>query len=223
MASGQTTNLGLPQIIGTDVVNSSDINNGFYKIDEHAGVVNAKITKLETESGGSSAELENVNNTISEVRDDITTIESSVNTNTQDIVLLKRHQNESDARIDALEGASSGGNGKVVVRDMNVNLRFEKRGELDTMGIFTDVALYQANVDNYVNGVLTGLQSQGYDSKIILGIIPQVIDLNDGTAFLPTLCMQQSTGTWYLTGYGKYDTTMTMKTNATIKILVYVE
>lgn len=195
MASGQTTNLGLPQIIGTDLVNSSDINNGFYKIDEHAGVLNAKISKLETESGGSSEELENVNNTITAVRDDITTIESTVNTNTQDIVLLKRHQNESDARIDALEGASGGGGtGGYEYKILRANI-----GRKATENYSADGTVCKIDVNSIVNGNLTGLQSQGYDEKNVLGIEPTVLKTEENNSFIPFLTIDQY-GNWILIG-----------------------
>lgn len=119
MASGQTEFLKLPQIIGTDFVNSNDINNGFYKIDQNAQEVKARITAIETEDEGTAEELEGISNTIQEMRDDLLTIQGMVTANTESATLLTQHLNEATARITALEGAGSGGN---IIKAVAVNL-----------------------------------------------------------------------------------------------------
>lgn len=103
--TGTTDKLKLPQFINTDTFNiCGDLNGAFKKIDDNA-IENAnEIALLKTNEGNNATGLQELNNTVTELRGDVQTISETLGATNETITTLNRHLNDLETEIEALQG-----------------------------------------------------------------------------------------------------------------------
>lgn len=103
--TGTTDKLKLPQFINTDTFNiCGDLNGAFKKIDDNA-IENAnEISLLKTNEGNNATGLQELNNTITELRGDVQTISETLGATNETITTLNRHLNDLETEIELLQG-----------------------------------------------------------------------------------------------------------------------
>ena len=103
--TGTTDKLKLPQFINTDTFNiCGDLNGAFKKIDDNA-IENAnEIALLKTNEGNNATGLQELNNTVTELRGDLQAVSETLGATNETVTTLNRHLNDLETEIELLQG-----------------------------------------------------------------------------------------------------------------------
>lgn len=103
--TGTTDKLKLPQFINTDTFNiCGDLNGAFKKIDDNAIENENEISLLKTNEENNATGIQELNNTVSELRGDVQAISETLGATNETVTTLNRHLNDLETEIESLQG-----------------------------------------------------------------------------------------------------------------------